>query len=86
MALEHVVTQIRQQTFETGAVASHWMFHPALQADGFEAVLLGSSWHLRPSVDASTTATQEWPRKHVLQFSAVTGLGSASSVRVASQC
>ena len=86
MALEHVVTQIRQQTFETSAVASHWMLHPALQAHGFEAALLGSSWHLRPLVDASTTATQEWPRMQVSEFFAVTGLGSVSSVRVASQC
>ena len=67
MALEHVITQIRQQALETGAVASHWMLHPTLQARGFEAVLLGSSCHLRRSVDASTTETQEWPRTHASQ-------------------
>jgi len=66
--------------WETGAVASHWMLHPALQARGFEAVLLGSSWRLRPSGDASATATQDLPRMHASQFSAVTGLGSVSSV------
>jgi len=86
MALEHVVACIRQQALETSAVTSHWMLHPALQARGFEAGLLGCSWRLRLSGDASATATQDWPRMHASQFSAVTGLGSVSIVRVASQC
>ena len=85
MALEHVVAKIRQQALDTGAVASHWLLHPALQTRGFTAVLLGSSWRLRPSGDPCGTAPQDWPRMHASQFSAVTGLGSVSSVRV-SQC
>jgi len=39
------------------AVASHWLLHPALQARGFEAVLLGNLWRLRPSGDACETST-----------------------------
>jgi len=49
MPLEHVVAKIRKQALDAGAVASHWLLHPALQVQGFEAVLLDSSWRLRPS-------------------------------------
>jgi len=85
MALGHVVAKIRKQALDTGVVASHWLLHPALQARGFDAVLLGSSWRLRPSGQHSETTPEDWPRMHASQFSAVTGLGSVSSVRV-SQC
>jgi len=40
---------------------------------------------LRPSGEQCGTAPQDWPRMHATQFSAVTGLGSVSSVCV-SQC
>jgi len=85
MALGHVVAKIRKQALVTGEVVSHWLLHPALQARGFDVVLLGSTWRLRPSGQNSGTAPQDWPRMHASQFSAVTGLGSVSSVRV-SQC
>ena len=85
MALEHVVSKIRKQALDAGAAASHWLLHPALQARGFEAVLLGSSWRLSPSGEQCGTAPEDWPRMHASQLSAITGLGSVSSVRV-SQC
>ena len=82
VALGHVVAKIRKQASDAGVVASHWLLHPALQARGFDAVLLGSTWRLRPSGHNSETAPQDWPRMHASQFSAVTGLGSVSSVHV----
>ena len=85
MALGLVVAKIRKQALDTGVVASHWLLYSALQARGFDAVLLGSSWRLRPSGQHSETTPEDWPRMHASQFSAVTGLGSVSSVRV-SQC
>ena len=85
MALGHVVAKIRKQALDTDVVASHWLLHPALQVRGFDAVLLGSSWRLRPTGQHSETTPEDWSRMHASQFSAVTGLGSVSSVCV-SQC
>jgi len=79
MALGHVFAKIRKQALDTGVVASHWLLHPALQARAFDAVLLGSSWRLRPSGQHSETTPEDWPRMHASQFSAVTDLGSVSS-------
>jgi len=82
VALGHVVAKIRKQASDAGVIASHWLLHPALHARGFDAVLLGSTWRLRPSGHNSATSPRDWPRMHASQFSAVTGLGSVSSVRV----
>ena len=82
VALGHVVAKIRKQASDAGVIASHWLLHPALHARGFDAVLLGSTWRLRPSGHNSETSLQDWPRMHASQFAAVTGLGSVSSVRV----